>query len=284
MKNGDPRVENWFLIDSPFPTFALCASYLAVCFVGPRVMATREPFQLKSIIIIYNLLMVALSAYMFYEFFITTYNLNFNYWCDLVVYSTDHYSMRLASVIWLFYFSKIIEFFDTFFFILRKKNNQISVLHIYHHSTMVVLWWIGTKWFAGGASFFSAMINCFIHIIMYTYYLLSALGPSLRPYLWWKKYLTMLQLAQFTLILIHVSQALYNDCKYDRRPQWALVIYMFSHLALFTNFYQKTYTTNPKREIGSKNGELKGLNENVVVEQKGLNGVRENGEKHYKHQ
>lgn len=64
---ADPRVENWFLIDSPFPTFALCASYLAVCFVGPRVMATREPFQLKSIIIIYNLLMVALSAYMFYE-------------------------------------------------------------------------------------------------------------------------------------------------------------------------------------------------------------------------
>ena len=59
--------------------------------------------------------------------------------------------MQLASVIWLYYFSKIIEFFDTFFFILRKKNNQITVLHIYHHSTMVCLWWIGTKWFAGGA-------------------------------------------------------------------------------------------------------------------------------------
>ena len=58
---------------------------------------------------------------------------------------------QLASVIWLFYFSKIVEFFDTVFFILRKKNGQITVLHIYHHSTMVALWWIGTKWFAGGA-------------------------------------------------------------------------------------------------------------------------------------
>ena len=40
------------------------------------------------------------------------------------------------------------------------------------------------------------MLNCFVHTIMYTYYLLSALGPALRPFLWWKKYLTMLQLVR----------------------------------------------------------------------------------------
>ena len=28
---------------------------------------------------------------------------------------------------------------------------------------------------------------------MYTYYGLAALGPSIQPYLWWKKYLTKLQ-------------------------------------------------------------------------------------------
>lgn len=38
------------------------------------------------------------------------------------------------------------------------------------------------------------MINSFIHIIMYLYYCLSALGPSVQKYLWWKKYLTILQL------------------------------------------------------------------------------------------
>ena len=38
------------------------------------------------------------------------------------------------------------------------------------------------------------MLNSFIHVVMYTYYLLSALGPRVRKYLWWKKYLTAMQL------------------------------------------------------------------------------------------
>lgn len=36
------------------------------------------------------------------------------------------------------------------FFVLRKKNNQISFLHVYHHSTMPLLWWTGVKFVPGG--------------------------------------------------------------------------------------------------------------------------------------
>ena len=36
------------------------------------------------------------------------------------------------------------------FFILRKKDNQVTFLHVYHHSSMFFLWWIGVKWAAGG--------------------------------------------------------------------------------------------------------------------------------------
>lgn len=43
-------------------------------------------------------------------------------------------------------------------------------------------------------AYFPAMMNCMIHTVMYTYYLLAALGDSVRPYLWWKKYLTRIQL------------------------------------------------------------------------------------------
>ena len=38
------------------------------------------------------------------------------------------------------------------------------------------------------------MCNSFVHISMYTYYCLAALGPHMQKYLWWKKYLTTLQL------------------------------------------------------------------------------------------
>ena len=59
--------------------------------------------------------------------------------------------LQIVAVNWWYYFSKLVEFMDTFFFILRKKNNQISFLHVYHHATMPIVWWIGVKWAAGGS-------------------------------------------------------------------------------------------------------------------------------------
>lgn len=48
--------------------------------------------------------------------------------------------------------------------------------------------------FSGGYNSIFAFLNSFVHIWMYLYYGLSALGPSFQKYLWWKKYLTMLQM------------------------------------------------------------------------------------------
>lgn len=102
--------------------------------------------------------------------------------------------LQIANAVWWYYFSKLLEFCDTFFFILRKKDKQLTFLHVYHHSTIFSLWWIGIKYVPSGSTFFPAMVNSSIHVLMYTYYGLSALGPSIAKYLWWKKYLTMLQL------------------------------------------------------------------------------------------
>ena len=42
-------------------------------------------------------------------------------------------------------------------------------------------------------AYFGATLNSFIHVLMYSYYGLSSI-PSMRPYLWWKKYITQGQL------------------------------------------------------------------------------------------
>lgn len=42
-------------------------------------------------------------------------------------------------------------------------------------------------------AFLSALINSLVHVVMYTYYGMSAM-PHLRKYLWWKKHLTQFQL------------------------------------------------------------------------------------------
>lgn len=43
---------------------------------------------------------------------------------------------------------------------------------------------------------FHAMVNSCVHVVMYLYYGLSALGPVAQPYLWWKKHMTAIQLVR----------------------------------------------------------------------------------------
>ena len=39
-----------------------------------------------------------------------------------------------------------------------------------------------------------ALLNSGVHVIMYSYYALSSLGPQVQKYLWWKRHITHIQL------------------------------------------------------------------------------------------
>lgn len=59
--------------------------------------------------------------------------------------------------------------------------------------------------------------------------------------------------------MIHTSLALYMDCGVPKGYLWALICYMVSHIALFGNFYYRTYILKPKKatskqQNGTQNG------------------------------
>ena len=60
---------------------------------------------------------------------------------------------------------------------------------------MPVSWWFGVKFVPGGFGTFHALLNSFIHFLMYTYYGLAALGEKYQKFLWWKKYMTTMQMS-----------------------------------------------------------------------------------------
>ncbi|XP_074967596.1 very long chain fatty acid elongase 4-like isoform X3 [Phalacrocorax aristotelis] len=194
LESGDPRTDPWPLVHSPLPVMLLFAVYLFVVALGPFYMRKREMLKLRGLLIAYNLAMMTLSSYMFYEFLVTSVLDNYSYLCQPVDYSRSELGMRMASVCWWFFFSKVIELLDTVFFILRKKQEQVTFLHVYHHGTMLFNWWSGVKYVPGGQAFFIGMLNSFVHIFMYGYYALAILGPQMHRYLWWKRYLTIMQL------------------------------------------------------------------------------------------
>jgi len=46
----------------------------------------------------------------------------------------------------------------------------------------------------GEQAAYGAWLNSSVHIAMYGYYFLAALGPYMQKYLWWKVYVTRLQI------------------------------------------------------------------------------------------
>lgn len=53
--------------------------------------------------------------------------------------------------------------------------------------------------YTGGHGTLLGLINSFIHVIMYMYYMLSAI-PSMQKYLWWKRYLTIMQIVSMNVL------------------------------------------------------------------------------------
>uniref|UniRef100_A0A8C0ZA21 Elongation of very long chain fatty acids protein n=2 Tax=Cyanistes caeruleus TaxID=156563 RepID=A0A8C0ZA21_CYACU len=113
LESGDARTDPWPLVYSPLPVTLIFTSYLFMVALGPSYMRQRQRLELRALLLTYNLAMVALSSYMFYEFLVTSVLANYSYLCQPVDYSRSELGMRMARVCWWFFFSKIIELLDT---------------------------------------------------------------------------------------------------------------------------------------------------------------------------
>ena len=120
-------------------------------------------------------------------------------------------------------------------------------------------------------------LNSLVHVFMYSYYLAAALlaghEKAKRRYLWWGRYLTMFQMAQFvsmmaqvrpacffysghgncqawsSLRLLTMAQAAYTS-RYSPYPAFLsrlLFFYMQTLLALFAHFFVRKYALGGRR-------------------------------------
>ncbi|MED6159697.1 hypothetical protein PIB30_044623 [Stylosanthes scabra] len=121
-----------------------------------------------------------------------------------------------ACLLWvyIFYLSKILEFMDTLLIILSNSIQRLSFLHVYHHSTVVIMCYI---WLQISQTLFPVMLftNASVHVLMYAYYLSCALG--VRPK--WKKLVTDVQIMQFyssfLVLIVNYGTAYSNSKKTD---------------------------------------------------------------------
>ncbi|XP_032511192.2 elongation of very long chain fatty acids protein 7-like [Danaus plexippus] len=245
------------LMATPGPVLMILALYLLyVLKIGPALMTKREPYKLTTALLLYNGLQVVGSVYLVQTYFSRLMSRG-------ILHSTCHMNdskerKEILVGIWLYFIAKVSELLDTVFFVLRKKDNQVTFLHLYHHSIMMLGTWAFLKYWPSDNLFFIGFLNSLVHVFMYTYYGLSALGPKVAKYIFWKKHMTKFQLIQFVCIIIHYILAVrISDCPPSRGVATFVASNTVFFLILFLNFYSQSYLKKSLGQGSNRDGTYK---------------------------
>lgn len=254
------------LLMSPMPVLILTSSYiLFVCFIGPFLMRNREPFQLKSLIRAYNLLMVFIAGLLVVRMYQAVDSLSTMTDCSKTFSFLDDSATKTYRMANFIMMVRLTEYFDTIFFTLRKKQNQVTFLHVFHHAfvPMYAYWVLRTA--PVRFNVFIIIINSFIHVLMYFYYYIATFqqprdtsidGNRKKPkqsfmmliitkLLMFKKYMTQMQILQFVLLGLYAIWAGLqpNHCNIPWTYIIANLLLALGFLSLFLHFYIRSYNS-----------------------------------------
>lgn len=238
--------------------FIVC--YYIVIFGGRELMRNREPFKLKSLFLIHNLYLTLISGTLlalFIEQLLSTVVRGgvFHAICN----KEGGWTQPLVVLYYLNYLTKYLELLDTVFLFLKKK--PLTFLHCYHHGATALLCY--TQLLGSTAvSWVPITLNLTVHVVMYWYYFQSARGIRI----WWKEWVTKLQIIQFIIDLGFVYFASYTcfastyfphfpnagQCAGGEFAAISGIGILSSYLVLFISFYLATYRKDSKAPSGRK--------------------------------
>ncbi|CAM9275919.1 unnamed protein product [Laminaria digitata] len=211
-------------------------------------MSVLPPIDSYPIRFVYNVVQIILCSYMCVEAFMIA---NRSGYPALPCAAFDAKNPAVANVLWLFYISKVLDFMDTVFIVLKKSWRQLSFLHVYHHCTIFLFYWVNVNAGYDGDIYLTIVLNGFIHTVMYTYYFVSMHTKDI----WWKKYLTLMQMVQFVCMTSQAFYLLGTGCtSYPPRIVIIYAGYVLSLLFLFAKFYVSSYTKKPTGNGNRANG------------------------------
>ena len=263
LRPGNPITAGLPLVKSPSQLIMCIAAYLTFVLTGIYLLKNSSTGKdtaqkrsgsgstgksdgpiLTALVVVHNTFLVLLSLYMCvvgataaiigkYKFVGNRMNVN---------------DIAMTQIVYVFYVSKIYEFLDTVIMIVKGSLRQVSFLHVYHHVSISFIWWAIAYNAPGGEAYLSLIMNSWVHVCMYSYYLLSTFikaQQTRKRWLWWGKYLTQMQMMQFAINMCHGAICIFKS-PYPKFYSIAMTVYMISLLVLFGHFYVSKYRATPK--------------------------------------
>ena len=238
-RNYDTTFGLNFAKENPLISICIVGCYAGLCHYGKKLMEYRKPFDLRTPLAYWNLL---LSTFSFIGMTRTApvliYNLSTKSMKDNLCMEPKNSFGQGASGLWiqLFVYSKIPELLDTLFIIARKK--PLLFLHWYHHISVLLFCWHSYATQASTGLFFASM-NYAVHSVMYGYYYLMAVDSKpkwISPFL-----ITSCQIAQMIIgtylsIYSYILLSTNNECSVTKGNVIASFMMYGSYLYLFAKF------------------------------------------------
>jgi len=227
---------------NPSNTIFCGLTYVSICmlmYYFNDYIAIREDnkFAMRCIYwfkVLYNVVQVVVCSWM-------TLNFGSIYFYDFGFSHPPEEWLEWVAIV--FYYTKILDFVDTFLILLTGKLRQFTFLHVFHHSTMP--WHVGNVLRCGkmhGVIMHSPHVNSFIHVLLYLHYFVRTVGLT-HPY---SKYITKAQLAQFVFLQSRACLCMYLI---PELRDFALeeILYQSFMFFLFHSFYKQRYKKSDKK-------------------------------------
>ena len=225
-----------FATDLKTPAICVLVGYVPFILGLQYIMRSMSPFDLRLSLRLWNLSLSMLSLYGFGILFQRLFYVSFIH----SITSLDYSSGITGYVVFLFNLSKFPEMIDTVFLVLRKK--PLSFLHVFHHIS-VAIYCYSTFFFPTPLGYWYALMNTFVHGIMYLYLAFSN-NKEIKEYVN-PIYLTILQIVQMTWGLsVNIIYLIQPTTEFNFITQYNAIygITMYgSYLYLFCMFFDKKY-------------------------------------------
>lgn len=200
-----------------------------------------KPFNTRWVSAIHNFFLFAISVTMLFGVLINCFEIFRQGGLNAIICNPNgtYRTSKMNFWIYIFYLTKPYEFIDTFIMIFKKR--ELNFLHVWHHCSTFLLVWL-TQVQEMNIQFISISANCLVHSFMYYYYFVASLGKQV----WWKRYLTLLQIFQFVITTSFNSYWLYAylqgyNCAGDLYGFFFGMFVINSFLFLFIVFYIDNY-------------------------------------------
>ncbi|KAF8520765.1 elongase of fatty acids ELO [Hysterangium stoloniferum] len=248
-------------------TIAILIGYVGFVFGLQFLMRPHKAFQLNGLAKAHNAFLSVGSFMLLVLLIKEIVPIIFRKGFFYAICNADSLTPNLKVYYALVYISKFYELIDTVFLALKKK--PLVFIHVFHHAATPLLGFVALN--SGVVmTWFPTILNLAVHTVMYYYYYASAGGHKI----WWKRYITTIQIGQFVLdamVGYFVAYAYFASNYFPRFPAPSecsksgtglgllsgcvlATVYFF----LFSSFYKDNYNSGASSKTReSRNGARK---------------------------